>query len=175
MRGNHHAERDDYNVGGNAARKCPGRDGQPAGSRRPLAKTLDRSDGQALARSAPRHEDRRMTPPGDPRFREEWDLMHELRDAPQLLDLIGQSAGNELALQKQLRREYPDRLVRGAFALCELRKKGAAKFSRAADMWFDRLGLEQGTTEHVARHKANRFSGAAFDLCCGIGVDSLAP
>jgi hypothetical protein len=115
-----------------------------------------------------------MMPPSDPRFREEWDLMHELRDAPQLVNLIGQSAGNELALQTQLRREYPDRLVRGAFALCALRRKAAAKFSRAGQMWFDRQGLEQATSEHVARHKANRFSGKTFDLCCGIGGDSLA-
>jgi hypothetical protein len=115
-----------------------------------------------------------MVPPADSPFREEWDVLHELRDAPQLLTAASESRGNELSLQTQLRREYPDRLVRAAFALCDLRQRGAAKFSRAAEMWFDRKGLEQGTSEAVARHKARRFSGRAFDLCCGIGGDTLA-
>ncbi|MGE5193672.1 MAG: THUMP-like domain-containing protein [Deltaproteobacteria bacterium] len=115
-----------------------------------------------------------MIPPSDSPFREEWDLLHELRNTPQLLRTVAQARGNELALQTQLRREYPDRLVRAAFALCELRRKGAAKFSRAAEMWFDRQGLEQATSEPVARHKAQRFSGRVFDLCCGVGGDTLA-
>lgn len=112
-------------------------------------------------------------PPGSP-ARDEWDLLHELRDSPTLLQLVWQSTGNELALQTQLRREYSDRLVRGAFALCELRRRGTAKFSRAAQMWFDRQGLEQATSESVARHKARRFSGNVLDLCSGIGGDCLA-
>jgi len=115
-----------------------------------------------------------MTPPADPPAREEWDVLHELRGAPQLLCTVAQARGNELSLQTQLRREYPDRLVRAAFALCDLRRKGAAKFSRAAEMWFDRQGLEQATSEAVARHKAQRFSGRVYDLCCGIGGDALA-
>ncbi|MBI3861484.1 MAG: hypothetical protein HY290_06275 [Planctomycetia bacterium] len=115
-----------------------------------------------------------MTPPSDPSLREEWDLLHELRSSPQLLELVSGSRESELSLQTRLRREYPDRLVRGALALCELRRKGVAKFSRADRMWFDRRGLEQATSEIVARHKAQRFSGDVFDLCCGIGGDTLA-
>jgi len=115
-----------------------------------------------------------MTPPSDPLFRDEWDLLHALRDAPELLQFVAHSAGNELALQTQLRRKYPDTLVRGAFALCELRRKAVSKFSHAAQMWFDRQGLEQATSESVARHKARRFQGPVFDLCCGIGGDSVA-
>ena len=116
-----------------------------------------------------------MTPPSPgSAARDEWDLLHELRESPRLLQIVGQSTGNELAIQKQLRREYSDRLVRGAFALCELRRRGAAKFSRASEMWFDRQGLEQATSEPVARHKAGRFSGEVLDLCSGIGGDSLA-
>ncbi len=115
-----------------------------------------------------------MTPPRDFPFREEWNLLHELRAAPQLVQIVSQAAGKELALQTQLRREFPERLVRGAFALCELRRKAAARFSRAAEMWFDRRGLEQATSEAVARHKARRFEGATFDLCCGVGGDALA-
>src|SRR5262245_14498337 len=115
-----------------------------------------------------------MVPPADSPFREEWDVLHELRDAPQLLRAVAQSQGHELSLQTQLRREYPDRLVRAAFALCDLRERGTAKFSRAAEMWFDRKGLEQATSEPVARDKARRFSGRIFDLCSGIGGDTLA-
>lgn len=115
-----------------------------------------------------------LTPPVDPHLREEWDLLHELRNAPQLLQLVAQPCANELARQTQLRREYPDRLVRGAFALCELRRKAGVKFSRAAEMWFDRQGFEQATSEAVARHKAARFSGDLIDLCSGIGGDAIA-
>ena len=116
-----------------------------------------------------------MTPPesGSP-ARDEWDLLHELRDSPQLLQIVRQSTGHELAIQTQLRREHSDRLVRGAFALCELRRRGTSKFSRASEMWFDRQGLEQATSEPVARHKARRFSGEVLDLCSGIGGDCLA-
>ncbi len=40
-------------------------------------------------------------------------------------------------------------------------------------MWFDRVGLEQSTSEAVARHKARRFRGSVWDYCCGIGGDSV--
>ncbi len=118
--------------------------------------------------------DRQITPPSDPSLREEWDLLHDLRNAPQLLHIVSQPCDNELARQSQLRREYADRLVRGAFALCDLRRKAGVKFSRAAEMWFDRQGMEQSTSEFVAKHKAKRFSGSAIDLCSGIGGDAIA-
>lgn len=58
-----------------------------------------------------------------------------------------------------------------------LRKKAAAKFTRAPDMLFLPLSLEQATTEILARHKAKRFQQAGFrriaDLCCGLGGDSF--
>jgi hypothetical protein len=118
--------------------------------------------------------DRSLTPPSDPSRREEWDLLHDLRNTPQLLHIVSQPCENELARQTQLRREYPDRFVRGAFALCDLRRKAGVKFSRAAEMWFDRQGMEQSTSELVAKHKAARFSGDVCDLCSGIGGDALA-
>ncbi|MBX3439768.1 MAG: hypothetical protein KF861_19920 [Planctomycetaceae bacterium] len=80
----------------------------------------------------------------------------------------------ELALQSRLRQEYPDEVVRLAVALRDLRQRAGAKFTRADRMWFDRVGLEQATSEAVARHKAARFSGAVDDLCSGIGGDALA-
>ena len=46
-------------------------------------------------------------------------------------------------------------------------------------MLFTRDGLEQATSEPVARHRARRFatgdvSGTVLDLCCGIGGDLVA-
>lgn len=91
-----------------------------------------------------------------------------------MLNDVNQVKGAELHVQKLLRSRYPDDLVRAALSLVELRKKGAAKFSRAHEMWFDRQGLEQSTAELVAAHKATRFSGTVWDLCCGIGSDASA-
>jgi hypothetical protein len=101
-------------------------------------------------------------------------LLRRLRRTPQLLEAIASTDCPEMTLQAKLRREFPDDLVRAALTLHELRRKAAAKFSRAADMWFDRQGLEQATSEIVAQHKARRFSGRVWDLCCGIGGDTLA-
>jgi hypothetical protein len=80
-----------------------------------------------------------------------------------------------LALQARLRTEFPADLVRGAITLVELRRRAAGKFSRAPEMWFDRVSLEQSTAEAVARHKAQRFRGGGriWDLCCGIGGDAI--
>lgn len=108
--------------------------------------------------------------------------LNELAARPELLDQVASTHESEFALQARLRKEYAPELVRTALLVAELRKKGAGKFSRAASMWFDRIGLEQSTAEIVARHKAARFANLAqshsnlrtVDLCCGIGGDSLA-
>ncbi len=42
-------------------------------------------------------------------------------------------------------------------------------------MWLDPVGLEQATSEPVARHKARRLNeGVVFDVCSGVGGDSVA-
>lgn len=46
-------------------------------------------------------------------------------------------------------------------------------------MLFTRDGLEQATSEHVARHRARRVAtddvnGTVLDMCCGIGGDLIA-
>lgn len=66
--------------------------------------------------------------------------------------------------------------VSAAWAQVLLRRTARAKFSRADDMLFDRVGLEQATDETIAAHKARRFQGLGrvADLCCGIGGDALA-
>jgi SAM-dependent methyltransferase len=84
--------------------------------------------------------------------------------------------GDELRLAERLRREHSAELVTAALAQHELRRRGAAKFSRADAMWFTRDGLEQASAERVARHRAVRYAGHArvADLCCGIGGDLVA-
>jgi len=83
---------------------------------------------------------------------------------------------NALRLGTQLRAEYPAALVRDALAQHELRDRARPKFSRAQDMFFTRAGLEQASSEPVARHRARRYAGGGLiaDLCCGIGGDLIA-
>ncbi|HXY33348.1 MAG TPA: class I SAM-dependent methyltransferase [Planctomycetaceae bacterium] len=103
------------------------------------------------------------------------DLLRRLRATPEIFAQIAASRGPELALQERLRARFPADLVRAALTLVELRRRAASKFSRAAEMWFDRVGLEQSTAEAVARHKARRFAGRGpvWDLCCGMGGDAI--
>lgn len=98
----------------------------------------------------------------------------QLRKAVGIFERLREVQGSELHRQKILREEFPDELVRAAFALQELRERATEKFSRADQMWLDRQGLEQATAELVARHKAKRFEGPVWDLCSGIGGDAIA-
>jgi len=74
------------------------------------------------------------------------------------------------------RQRLPAEYVAAAWTQVTLRAAARPKFSRADEMLFDRVGLEQATDEVVAAHKARRFAGMGrvADLCCGIGGDSLA-
>jgi SAM-dependent methyltransferase len=97
----------------------------------------------------------------------------------QLLDeLAGQEVTPNTALRvgTELRRRYPADLVAAALAQHELRLQARSKFSRAMQMFFTRPGLEQSSSEVVARHRAARYApfGRVADLCCGIGGDMLA-
>lgn len=102
------------------------------------------------------------------------EVLQRLRSTPQIQARLAQLGGNEFSLQKALRDEFSPELVRAALTLRDLRQRAAAKFTRASAMWFDSKGLEQATSESVARHKASRFDGRVFDFCCGIGSDSIA-
>jgi len=83
---------------------------------------------------------------------------------------------DELRVARRLRREHPAELVTAALALRALRRRAAAKFSRAQAMYFTRDGLEQATAEPIARHRARRYArfDQVADLCCGIGGDLVA-
>lgn len=66
--------------------------------------------------------------------------------------------------------------ARWAFAQWELRERARTKFERAAQMLFDRDGLEMASHEVLARYHASRFPMVArvADLTTGIGADLIA-
>lgn len=101
--------------------------------------------------------------------------MRELLAVPELLA----EARDDLAVAERLRRQWPAELVAAATEQAALRARAGEKFVRAGTMLFTRDGLEQATSEGVARHRAHRFATAGdittvLDLCCGIGGDLLA-
>jgi SAM-dependent methyltransferase len=93
-------------------------------------------------------------------------------------ELLAAALPNGLRVAETLRREWPADMVAAATEQAELRQRAAEKFSRAEAMLFTRDGLEQASSERVARHRARRFADASpslvLDLCCGIGGDLLA-
>lgn len=103
-----------------------------------------------------------------------WGAWLALREVPELVAAILSSDESALRLQGQLRAQYEPQLVRLALQLVDCRKRAAARFERSESMWFDRVGLEQASSEIVSRHKARRFEGPTWDLCCGVGGDALA-
>ena len=105
---------------------------------------------------------------------DECRVIRALRNAPEIFEQIAKYQGSELGLQVALRRQFPDDMVRAAVSIHELRRRAAAKFTRADRLWLDRKGLEQATSEAVSVYKAKRFEGAVWDLCCGIGGDASA-
>lgn len=105
---------------------------------------------------------------------EDCRILQRLRSTPQLFEQLAMHRGSELGLQKRLREQFPAEIVRAAITQTELRIKAESRFTRASRMWFSRKGLEQATSEAVANHKAERFSGTVHDFCCGIGADSVA-
>lgn len=109
----------------------------------------------------------------------EWNILHALRDTPQIFDRLQQIVAavgqSDLQIQARLRKEFPHDLVCAALSLHEIRHKARLKFPNHADsMWFDRVGLEQCTSDLVAAHKAGRFHGLVWDFCTGIGSDAAA-
>ena len=100
-----------------------------------------------------------------------WQQLHS---DPEILEQLQNSEDNEFQLQKRLRQQYGDQLVRLALTVHEYRNRAAHKFTQAQSLWLDRQALEQATSEVVARHKARRFSGFTWDFCCGIGADTIA-
>jgi THUMP domain-like len=95
--------------------------------------------------------------------------------AEMLAELAGRNEPLHAAVAR-LRRTLSASRAHLLLEQAELRQRAAAKFERAGDMFFTRLGLEQATDQWVASHKVRRFAdrGPVADLCCGIGGDLLA-
>jgi SAM-dependent methyltransferase len=81
-----------------------------------------------------------------------------------------------LSVVQLLSRRFPESLAKAAVDQAILRRRAAAKFSRAGDMLFERQALEQASTELVSIYRAGRMRAfpMLFDLGCGMGGDSLA-
>lgn len=101
------------------------------------------------------------------------EILRALQAAPELVQIV-ESDAKELGLQTRLRDEYAPELVRAALILRDERKRAVKKFTRGAEMWVDRVGLEQSTTEAISQYKTQRFSGAVMDWCSGIGGDAIS-
>jgi hypothetical protein len=72
---------------------------------------------------------------------------------------------------------WPADLVAAASQQAALRKEATAKTVDAAGLLLTREGLEQASSQLVARHRAARFADvddAVLDLCCGVGFDLRA-
>jgi hypothetical protein len=71
---------------------------------------------------------------------------------------------------------HGDEVARWAFKQWELRKRGAEKFDRAAEMLFDETGLQMASHRAVAAYHASLFPAGTLveDLTAGIGADTVA-
>lgn len=85
-----------------------------------------------------------------------------LEPAPKNFDRVGRSTTPDAA--------------RWAFEQWDLRRRAAAKFPRASEMFFVREALEQATSGPVADYHASLFPSNVLilDLTCGIGADAIA-
>ncbi len=98
---------------------------------------------------------------------------------PSGVELLGHAAraqGDLLTRITSLRKKFAAEHAAAAVELLALRGRAAAKFSRASDLYFTPVGLEQASAEPVARWRAERLPQGALilDLCCGNGADAAA-
>ena len=86
------------------------------------------------------------------------------------------SKANRLSLVSQLRQTYNMEEVSAALTQADLREKAVTKFGASAQqMFFTDDALQQASDPLVRAYRAARFgSGQMLDLCCSIGVDSIA-
>lgn len=78
-------------------------------------------------------------------------------------ELAARDRPDDAALRRnaELRQRYPAELVVTALGQAELRERASAKFGRADRMFLTRDGLEQASSEAVARHLARRSPARA--------------
>jgi SAM-dependent methyltransferase len=87
-------------------------------------------------------------------------------------------AANHLQVASRLSGEVGAERAHALLETTLLRRRAAAKFSRAKAMYFTREALQQASAEEIANYRTKRFVKAGFaqvaDLGCGIGGDALA-
>lgn len=83
---------------------------------------------------------------------------------------------SDLKIGEQLRERISAERAALVLTQLDLRERAMAKFAAAEQMLFTRAGLEQATSEEIARYRADRYQGRQriADLCCGIGGDLMA-
>jgi len=83
---------------------------------------------------------------------------------------------DEVRVLTKYRANHAPELVNAVFAQVKLRARGRAKFTRADQMYFTAEGLEQASTERMARYHATFYDGfdGVADCCSGIGGDLIA-
>lgn len=91
------------------------------------------------------------------------------------LTAAGLDEQTHLALAARLRAAVGPAHTHALLETALLRQKAAAKFSRAAEMLFDRAGLEMSSAEVVSAWRARRYAGLSpiADLACGLGGDAI--
>lgn len=82
----------------------------------------------------------------------------------------------DLKIGERLRADLDPERAALVLAQLDLRERARSKFAQPERMLFTRAGLEQATSEQIARYRASRLSGSEriVDLCCGIGGDLIA-
>ena len=105
-------------------------------------------------------------------------------EAGVVLAELAESTGPLHSAVARLRRTFTAAQTHLLLEQVDLRRRAAAKFTKPAQMFFTRVGLEQSTDEWTARYKAQHFlstppfsnstAPTVADLCCGIGGDLLA-
>ena len=83
---------------------------------------------------------------------------------------------DRLSRIQTLRKRTTPEVAVSVVSLLELRHRARAKFSDAVSLFFTPEGLEQASSETIARWRATQFPAniALLDACCGIGSDARA-
>lgn len=82
----------------------------------------------------------------------------------------------DLKIGERLRGELNPERAAMVLTQIDLRERAKVKFAHPERMLFTRPGLEQATSQSIARYRSQRFAGSEriVDLCCGIGGDLIA-
>src|SRR5436309_3641548 len=85
--------------------------------------------------------------------------------------------GARLQELTRLRRLATPTRAAAAYEIAQLRRRAAAKFTRAGSMYFTREALEQASGEAISTYRIQRFQpyGQIADLACGTGGGTITP